>query len=168
MSIMEKNYNSCSILRSLNLDDIEEVVSEAYHKEGAGRPPRKPIGIFKALIVKRVKRIPSNQELYRRLWCDEDLREVCDIEADEKPYHPTQLTRFRDRLGVQRLEKIMSILLEELRNRKLVIGKKVVLDTTFIKAYSKRDVKDDAAEAQTLKQVSAETARPMNSATNYT
>jgi hypothetical protein len=66
------------------LDDIEDVVSEAYHREGTGRPPRKPIGIFKALIVKRVKQIPSDRELYRRLWCDQDLREVCDIEAEQK------------------------------------------------------------------------------------
>ena len=74
---MKKNEGSCSVLRSLNLDNLEEVVSEAYHQEGAGRPPRKPIGIFKALIVKRVKQIPSDRELYRRLsraglslyWC---------------------------------------------------------------------------------------------------
>ena len=44
---MEKNEDSCSILRSLNLDGIEEVLSEAYHQEGAGRPPRKPIGFSK-------------------------------------------------------------------------------------------------------------------------
>jgi hypothetical protein len=43
---MEKNENSCSILRSLELDDIEEVASEAYHQEGAGRSPREPIGIL--------------------------------------------------------------------------------------------------------------------------
>jgi hypothetical protein len=49
------------------LDDIEEVVSDAYYQEGAGRPPRKSIGIFKALIVKRVKQIPSDRELYRQL-----------------------------------------------------------------------------------------------------
>ena len=60
---MEKTESSCSILRSLNLDDIEEAVSEAYHQEGAGRPPRKPIGIFKALIMKRVKQIQSDREL---------------------------------------------------------------------------------------------------------
>jgi transposase len=101
---MEKNEGSCSILRSLNLDDIEDAVSEAYHQEGAGRPPRKPIGIFKALVVKRVKQIPSDRELYRRLWNDLDLREVCDIEEEQKPYHPTQLTRFRDRIGVERLD----------------------------------------------------------------
>jgi hypothetical protein len=91
---MEKNERSCSILRSLNLGDIEETLSEAYHQEGAGRPPRKAIGVFKALVIKRIKQIPSDRELYRRLWNDEALREICDIEAQEKPYHPSQLTRF--------------------------------------------------------------------------
>ena len=136
---MEKNESSCSILRSLNLDDIEEVVSEAYHQEGAGRPPRKPIGIFKALIVKRVKQIPSDRELYRRLWYDQDLREVCDIEAEQKPYHPSQMTRFRNRIGIERLERIMNRLVDELLKGGLIIGKTIVMDATFIKAYSKRD-----------------------------
>jgi hypothetical protein len=73
---MEKNDGSCSILRSLNLDNIEKTLSGAYHQEDAGRPPRKPIGIFKALVIKRVRQIPSDRELYRRLWNDEALREV--------------------------------------------------------------------------------------------
>ena len=93
------------------MDDIEKVVSEAYHQEDAGRPPRKPIGIFKALIVKRAKQITSDRELYRRLWNDPDLREVCDIEAEQKPYHPTQLTRFKNRVGVERLKRIMDNML---------------------------------------------------------
>jgi transposase len=136
---MEKNEGSCSILRRLNLDDIEEVVSEAYHREGAGRPPRKPIGIFKALIVKRVKQIPSDRELYRRLWYDQDLREICDIEAEQKPYHPSQMTRFRNRIGIERLERIMNSLVDELLKGGLIIGKTIVMDATFIKAYSRRD-----------------------------
>jgi transposase len=102
---MEKNEGSCSILCSLELDDIEETLTEAYHKKGAGRPPRKPIGIFKALITKLAKQIPSDRELYRRLRKDQDLREICDIEDYEKPYHPSQLTRFRDRIGVKSLQK---------------------------------------------------------------
>jgi transposase, IS5 family len=141
---MEKNKSSCSILRSLNLDDIEETLSGAYHKQGAGRPPRKPIGIFKALVIKRVKQIPSDKELYRRLWNDETLREVCDIEVEEKPYHPSQLTRFRNRIGVKRLESIMNTLIDELIKKKITKGKKVVFDATFIKAYSKRDIHDNS------------------------
>jgi transposase len=81
---MEKNDSSCFILRNLNLENIEEVISETYHQQGASRPPRKPIGIFKALILKRVKQIPSDRELYRRLNNDQDLRKICNIEDYEK------------------------------------------------------------------------------------
>jgi len=115
-------------------------VSGAYHQEGAGRPPRKPIGIFKTLIVKRIKQIPSDRELYQRLWYDQDLREICDIEDEQKPYHPSQLTRFRNRLGIERLERIMNGLVDELLKGGLIIGKTIVVDATFIKAYSKRDL----------------------------
>jgi hypothetical protein len=53
---MEKPERSCVVLSGLNLDDVESVVREAYHPDGSpGRPPRKPMGIFKAIIVKRVQ-----------------------------------------------------------------------------------------------------------------
>lgn len=64
---MDKNGSSCSILRRLNLDDVEHTLSQAYYQEGAGQPPRKPQGIYKSLVAKRVKQIPSDKELYRRL-----------------------------------------------------------------------------------------------------
>jgi transposase len=137
---MECKNSSCSILRSLNLDNIEEIVSEAYHKQGAGRPPRKPIGIFKALIMKRIRQISSDRELYRRLNNDQDLRELCDLEDCQKPYHPSQLTRFRDRIGIEKLQKIINSFLDELTDSRIIKGKKVAFDATFIKAYSKRDL----------------------------
>ena len=137
---MEKPEFSCAILSKLNLDDIERVVKEAYHKEdGPGRPPRKPMGIFKALIVKRLQQIPSERELCRRLWKDDDLRELCDIEAEQNPYHPSQLSRFKKRVGARRLQRIMNKLLKELLKRGVINGETVVLDATFIKAYSRRD-----------------------------
>jgi transposase len=61
---MEKPEFSCAIVSKLNLDDIEKVGKEAYHKEDSpGRPPRKPMGILKALIVKWLQQIPSEREL---------------------------------------------------------------------------------------------------------
>jgi hypothetical protein len=33
------------------LDDLEALVWEPYRHEGAGRPPRNPLGILKALVV---------------------------------------------------------------------------------------------------------------------
>ena len=105
---MEKHEDVTTILSKLNLNNIETTISQPYIKSGAGRPSRKPLGIFKALMIKQLRRIPSDRELYRRLWNDEALREICDIEDHEKPYHPSQLTRFRDRVGPERLEDIMS------------------------------------------------------------
>jgi hypothetical protein len=55
------------------LDDLEAVVWEPYRHEGAGRPSRNPLGILKALVVKRFRNIPSDRELYRRLWKDLSL-----------------------------------------------------------------------------------------------
>jgi len=137
---MEKPEFSCAILSKLNLDDIEKVVKEAYHKEdGPGRPPRKPMGIFKALMVKRLQQIPSERELCRRLWKDDNLRELCDIEAEQNPYHPSQLSRFKKRVGARRLQRIMNKLLKELLKRGAINGETVVLDATFVKAYSRRD-----------------------------
>jgi len=137
---MDKPEFSCAILSKLNLDDIEKVVKEAYHhKDDPGRPPRKPMGIFKALMVKRLQQIPSERELCRRLWKDDNLRELCDIEAEQNPYHPSQLSRFKKRVGARRLQRIINKLLKELLKRGAINGETVVLDATFIKAYSRRD-----------------------------
>ena len=127
----------------LNLDDIEKVVKGAYHKEdGPGRLPRKPMGIFKALIAKRLQQVPSERELCRRMWKDDNIRELCDIEAEQNPYHPSQLSRFKKRVGTRRLQKIMNKLLKELLKRGVIGGKIVVLDATFVEAYSRRDPHD--------------------------
>jgi transposase len=141
---MEKPEFSCAILSELNLDDIEKVVKEAYHKESSpGRPPRKPLGIFKALIVKRLQQIPSERELCRRLWKDENLRELCDIETEQNPYHPTQLSRFKTRIGNRRLRRIMNKLLKELLRGGVISGETVNSDATFVNAYSRRDPHDN-------------------------
>jgi len=73
---VERRGDVALILSNLDLDDIEEVVWEPYHREGPGRPPRSPLGIFKALVVKRLRRTPSDRALYRRLWDDPRLRGI--------------------------------------------------------------------------------------------
>jgi IS5 family transposase len=88
--------------------------------------------------------IPSDRELYRRLWSDSELRRLCDIEEHEKPYHPHHLTRFRQRVVPERLERIMENRVGRLRNAGVIKGEIIVCDATFIKAYSKRDPMDDS------------------------
>ncbi len=141
---MEKHEDVTSILSMINLDNIEKTIKEPYHQTGAGRPPRKPLGIFKALMIKQLRSIPSDRELYRRLWNDEALRIICDIEEKEKPYHPSQLTRFRNKVGPERLTDIMNSLIKELLEGGIIKGETLALDATFIKAWSRRDPVDDS------------------------
>jgi transposase len=140
---MERHEDAVFALFKLNLDDIEKTIQEAYHQEGPGKPPRNPLGIFKALLTKRLRQIPSDREPYRRLWNDPTLRMICDIEEREKPYHPSQLTRFRIRVGPERLETVIAGLVEELIEGGIIQGETVAMDATFIKAYSKRDSHDN-------------------------
>jgi len=141
---VERRGDVALILSNLDLDDIEEVVWEFYHREGPGRPPRSPLGIFKALVVKRLRQTPSDRELYRRLWDDLRLRGICDIEDRDRPYHPSQLTRFRRNVGPERLEGIIGGLVEEeLLDGGAIDGETVAMDATFIKAWSKRDSHDN-------------------------
>jgi len=134
------------LFENLDLTPIHTILWKNLHTEGPGRPPRSPLGIFKALMTKRLRQIPSDRELYRRLWSDPTLRMICDIEEREKPYHPSQLTRFRIRVGPERLERIIAGLVE-LIDGGLIRGETVAMDTTFIKAYSKRDSRDNCRGA---------------------
>jgi hypothetical protein len=43
------------------------------------------MGTFKALMVKRLQQVPSERDLCQRLWKDDNLRELCDLEAEENP-----------------------------------------------------------------------------------
>jgi len=140
---MERHEDAVFAPSKLNIDNIEKTIQEAYHQEGPGRPPRNPLGIFKALMTKRLRQIPSDRELYRRLWNDPLLRMICDIENWEKPYHPSQLTRFRSWVGPERLERIIAGLVETLIEGGIIRGETVAMDATFIKAYSKRDSRDN-------------------------
>ena len=54
------------------------------------------------------------------------------------------MSLFRKRLGVKRLERIMETIVGRLRDAVVIKGEIVVCDATFIKAYSKRDPKDDS------------------------
>jgi len=60
------------LFENLDLTPIHHILWKNLHTEGPGRPSRRPLGIFKALIVKQLRCIPSDRELYRRLWNDED------------------------------------------------------------------------------------------------
>ena len=137
-----EEYETLEVLfRNLPLTDIETVLDDAYHREGPERPPRNPLGVFKAYVAKHLLGIRTLRELERKLWTDERLRNICDLEADEASYGRSVLSRFPKRVGISRLQRILQGIRRTLVSRGVVKGEIAALDGSFIKAYSSINMK---------------------------
>jgi IS5 family transposase len=125
----------------VDLSFAEAVLNESYHAKGSvGRPPRNPLGLFKAHLLRRLRHVPSDRMLVRQLWKDPRLRSICDIERDEPPYGIAVLSRFRSRVGPERLMRIVDHAVEVLVKKRRIKGETLALDSTFIKACSRRNL----------------------------
>src|SRR3990170_8834071 len=104
-----KRYETLETLFSrVDLSFAKKVLKEPFHpKDSPGRPPRNPLGIFKAHLLRRLRNIPSDRMLVRQMWKDPRLKKICDIEEDEPPYGIAVLSRFRKRVGPERLMRIV-------------------------------------------------------------
>lgn len=137
-----KRYESLeTFFCKVDLSFAQKILNEPYHPLGSrGRPQRNPLGLFKAQLVRRVKHIPSDRMLVRQTWKDPRLKKICDIEADEPPYGIAVLSRFRTKVGPQRLARIVDQAVEVLVKNRRIRGEALALDSTFIKAYSRRNL----------------------------
>jgi len=125
----------------IDLTLARKILNEPFHLVGTpGRPQRNPLGIFKAHLVKRLKHIPSDRMLVRQMWKDPRLKKICDIEADEQPYGIAVLSRFRTKVGPERLARIIDEAVNVLVQKGRIKGEVLALDSTFIKAYSRRNL----------------------------
>ena len=130
-----------TLFGKVDLSFAEKVLNEAYHsKDSPGRPPRKPLGVFKAHLLRRLRHVPSDRMLVRQMWKDPRLRRVCDIEESEPPYGIAVLSRFRSRVGPERLMRIVDRAIETLVEKRRIKGETLALDSTFIKAHSRRNL----------------------------
>jgi hypothetical protein len=137
-----KRYGTLETLfGKVDLSFAETVLNESYHaKDSVGRPPRKPLGLFKAHLLRRLRHVPSDRMLVRQLWKDPRLKRICDIEEDEPPYGIAVLSRFRSRVGPERLIRIVDHAIEVLVKKRRIKGEALALDSTFIKAHSRRSL----------------------------
>jgi len=68
------------------------------------------------------------------------LRRICDIEENEPPYGIAVLSRFRKRVGPEKLMRIVDHVIETLVEKRRIKGETVAMDSTFIKACSRRNL----------------------------
>jgi len=130
-----------TLFGKVDLSFAETVLNESYHaKDSVGRPPRKPLGIFKAHLLRRLRHVPSDRMLVRQMWKDPRLRRICDIEENDPPYGIAVLSRFRSRVGPERLMRIVDHAIETLVEKRRIKGETLAMDSTFIKAHSRRNL----------------------------
>jgi len=141
MSEYEALYD---LFQALDLGFVEKRLVRSYGRRSrVGRPHRNLLGMFKAELIKRLRRIESYAELYRLLETDDVLRSLCIIREGEKPYHPSILLRFRRRIGPEGFQSLMNRLVKQLDHTGILDSETLMLDATFIKAYSRRDPNDN-------------------------
>jgi hypothetical protein len=74
------------------------------------------------------------------MWKDPRLKRICDIEGNEPPYGIAVLSRFRSKVGPERLMRIVDEAVEVLVKKGRIKGETLALDSPFIKAYSRRNL----------------------------
>jgi hypothetical protein len=74
------------------------------------------------------------------MWKDPRLKKICDIEADQPPYGIAVLSRFRTKVGPERLSRIIDQTIEVLVKKGRIKGEALALDSSLIKAYSRRSL----------------------------
>jgi len=122
----------------VDLSFAERVLHGCFHASGPGRPPRNPSGVFRVFIVMRMKGVRSLGEMTRLLDADPRLRKLCLIKTGEAGYPRSVLSRFIRKVGEDKLAKIVEEKAVKLLKSNDAEEVDVVLDASFIKAWSTR------------------------------
>ena len=111
-----------------------------YVNSGKGRPRYPVRSMLLALLFMRFDAIPSMRKLCRRLEKRRYAREICEFSGDRTPKHNT-FSLFISRAKPDTIEDVF----KELRDQAFKMGivdpeeaVKVSVDSTFMKAYSRR------------------------------
>jgi hypothetical protein len=122
---------------------MRKIVERCFHIGGPGRPPRSPLGIFRTFIIMRMRGFRSLREMTRLLDIDQRLRKLCLIQTGEPAYPRSVLSRFTKKVGEDNLNRIIDEKVISLLRSNQTEEVDVVLDASFIKAWSTRDPKDN-------------------------
>ena len=126
---IDLNHELCLLSKKIDWDKVEEDFSEYYCQDN-GRPSipiRKIIGV---ILLKRVYN-QSDESVVER-WMENPYWQYFCGETyfqHKQPFDPTELIKFRQRIGKAGAEKILSLTIH-LFNKKEVEEKEVLIDTT--------------------------------------
>jgi len=131
-----------TLFKNVDLSFAGNVLHGCFHASGPGRPPRNPLGVFRAFIVMRMKGVRSLREMTRLLDVDIRLRKLCLIKTGEAGYPRAVLSKFIRKVGEDNLTRIIEEKVVKLLKRNGIRDVDSVVDASFIKAWSTRHPSD--------------------------
>jgi IS5 family transposase len=132
-NILDKSHALYQLANRLNWDYLEKELG-VYYVEGAGRPEI-PIRIIAGLHYLKYLENESDESVVEK-FCENPYWQYfcgCETFQHEVPCHPTTLVKWRQRIGEQGLEKLLSHTIDTARREGLLpekLLKKVYVDTT--------------------------------------
>jgi transposase len=148
------------VLDSLNLHQIRTDLRKHYHQGGPGRNPFNPISMLKAQLVKHLLRIISDRRLALRLRNNRKIARACGFRR-HTPSHGL-FTQFRHRLGEETYLNIFNEFTRMLLESGTIIGKVIAVDSTHLKAYSRRAMDNKTWRSDPDARVSSARGAPEN------
>jgi len=125
--------------KALNWKVINKIYKECFASR-RGRGSKKTDIALGLLILKHLYK-RSDRDLVRDLHLNTSYMYFCSLSYDEvaasnkkgiKVIDPSTLTKIRDRLGVERIQKINTIVTSDLVSKKIIDGKYLFTDTTSL------------------------------------
>jgi len=135
---LERKVKIKQVLDSVSSRRLRCLLRGLYHRKGPGRKPYNPMSLLKAQLLKHLLRIPSDRRLALRLKHDRKAARACGFRG-RTPSHGL-FTHFRRRLGDENYLRIFNHLLRPLLDSGTVKGEVVAVDSTHLKAYSRRSL----------------------------
>ncbi|MBI4598586.1 transposase, partial [Candidatus Uhrbacteria bacterium] len=131
--------------RLIDWSFVEEEVADCYSTDG--RSALHPAMVFKFLIIQKLYDL-SEREVMSDTDCHIIKRWFVGLGMNEDVPHWTDLGKFKERIGTERLKHLFYRVLEEAEHLGIVIGKKRIVDATDVgacvdTAYCAKDKQDD-------------------------
>jgi transposase len=121
-----------SLLQTLDLRAVEQVLLEAYAERGR-RPPYPPCAMLRALIFQKIRQIPSWRKLASMLKHETTWLPI--LGFNNAPCHDS-FSEFTRRVGPERFHRVFRILQSQLRASYGNLGERIAIDSTIVRGYS--------------------------------
>jgi IS5 family transposase len=120
------------LAKAVDFSFVNDLCHDAYSPD-IGRPAYEPALMFKILLLQFLYDI-SDRRIIEEVTFNLVNKWFVGLAVDETPPDSTSLTRFRDRLGMERFSNIFNRVVALARERGLISDRLSIVDSTHIKA----------------------------------